>query len=146
MYMSTDGEVLVLAFINEDVQESPAIFDATMKATLSTVLGLGGKTITFTMQTANPFPDRKARMVQVGNGGDLDGAFVATLFCPKQNVTLLGLWYATDGTRDRAVERLARTGCPDEPSEPVRSMADVFGEACKAEDVMACAILKELPQ
>ena len=77
-------------------------------------------------------------------GGELDGAYIHLRYCAAQDLSLFSVWYAEEPTLERARVRFSQIGCPGEPTEKVRDMPEVFGEACDAGDKVACEMAKEV--
>ena len=148
MYMSTEGEMLVVGFIPQDMQRHPGMYAQVMTSMLSSVLGIPRDKLSLKVVDSKGGADDPASRTQTAvmssEGSELDGAFIYMRYCAAQDISLFGMWYAEEPTLERARVRFGQVCCPGEPTEKVGEMAVVFGDACKAGNELACEMLKQV--
>ncbi len=148
LFMSTEGEMLMVGFIPQDMQRHEDVYNQVMSAMLSSVLGVPRDKLTIkVVGSAGGASDPAARTqtaVLSSQGNDLDGAYIHVRYCSPQDLSLFSMWYAEEPTLDRARVRFGQVGCPGEPTEKVGDVAVVFGDACKAGEELACEMLKQI--
>jgi len=148
MFMSTGGEMLVAGFVPQDMQRHPGMFVQLMTSMLSSVLGIPRDDLSLEVVGSGGKADDPATRTQTAvmrtGGGELDGAYIHLRFCAAQDLSLFSVWYAEEPTLERARVRFGQIGCPGEPTEKIREMPEVFGEACDAGDKVACEMVKEI--
>ena len=148
MYMSTEGEMLVVGFIPQDMQRHPGMYAQVMTSMLSSVLGVPRDKLSLKVVDSKGGADDPASRTQTAvmssEGSELDGAFIHMRYCAAQDISLFSMWYAEEPTLERARVRFGQVGCPGEPTEKVGEMAVVFGDACKAGNELACEMLKQM--
>lgn len=144
MFMSLEGEVLVSLFAAQDVQRMQGMFVKVLGSMMGGILGIPEDQVSLTALDLKALPDQPSITAVMKTSGDLDGAIVNVRYCEAQELSLIVLWYADGGEQDLAVERIRQVGCPGEPTEPVATMADLFGGECQAGNQFACDVLKNL--
>ena len=146
MYMSTEGEMLVAGFAPQDMLRHKDLFLQVMSSMLSNVLGIASENMKLEVIPAGGAANggQRSQLAVVRTKGEFDGAYVHVRYCAEQDLSLFTLWYAEESELKRAQERFGQLGCPGEPTEPVRDMAQVFEESCKAGNDYSCEMARQV--
>ncbi len=145
MIMSTKGEMLVLGFAPQNLQKHPQLFQNFVTSLLSGFLEIPADKLSLDPIGKDVKEPPHGWTARLNTDGEMDGAYINFRYCEKQDLTMFGLWYAEENLGlPQAKLRLGQVGCPGEPSEPMRDLATVFGEACKKGDEFSCAMLEQV--
>jgi len=113
-YSNAEGDVLVVSYSHGDFENREERFQQIIGAMLGSSLG---STVSLNKVATLTHGGNVYRM---SGGGEFDGSYIGTRYCPSLQTTLVGTWKGADQSVAIATQRLSSISCPVKSDPPVR--------------------------
>jgi len=115
-YSNAEGDVLVVSYSYGDLENREERFRKIIGVMIGSRLGSTASLSKVATLTHG------GDVYRVSGGGEFDGSYLGTRYCPSLQTTLVGIWKGADQSVAIATQRLSSISCPVKgiPAEPIK--------------------------